>query len=210
MRSLNQKFSCKSIVFLFLVGLICSCKPEHRMSEADINNKYISAIKKDQIILESGDVFDLPVTDSSFVYYLVRHAEKDTLPQDNPRLTPKGYERAGKLYDILKGTRIDAIYSTFYMRTMETVDSLADAKGMKIFPYTPQGFKELHKNIIENTDYHRILISGHSNTTPVVANYLYDKNYFKSSFKDEDYDNFIIVVDNGPQNKSLFTLKFKP
>lgn len=210
MKSLNQQFSYKIILFLLLAGFVWSCKSDSKVTKNDISNQYVTAIKKDQIILENGDVFDLPVTDSSFVYYLVRHAEKDTLPKDNPRLTPKGYERAAKLYDMLKGTRLDAIYSTFYMRTMETVDSLADAKGMKIFPYTPQGFKELHKNIVENTDYRRILVSGHSNTTPVVANYLYDKNYFDSSFDDSDYDNFVIVVDNGPQEKSLYSLKFKP
>ena len=160
--------------------------------------------------MEDGTIYDFEITDSTYIYYLVRHAEKDTIPKKDPRLTEDGYKRATKLYDILKGTRIDAIYSTLYMRTMETVNELADAKGMKIFPYTPQGFKELVVNVKENTDFRRILISGHSNTTPVVANYLTDSNHYTSSFDDSDYDNFVIVIENSDDDKTLIPIKFKP
>ncbi len=210
MKYLSQQHMYKVLWGLFVLCLVISCKSNPKVTINDITDKYLEEIKKDQLVMEDGKVFDLPLTDSSYVYYLVRHAEKDTIPKSNPRLTSQGYDRANKLCDILKGSRIDAIYSTLYMRTMETVDSIADAKGMKIFPYTPQGFKELISNVKENSDYRRILISGHSNTTPVIANYLTDSNHFSSSFDDSDYDNFLIVIENGPEDKKLIPLKFKP
>ena len=210
MKYLKHQYTYKFLWIFFATLLFYGCKQNPQVTIESISGKYLESIKKDQIIMEDGSVYDIPLTDSSYVYYLVRHAEKDTIPKNDPRLTQEGYDRASKLYDLLKGTRIDAIYSTMYMRTIETVNSLADAKGMKIMPYSPQGFKELHANLKENTDYKRIIISGHSNTTPVVANYLSDSNHFTASFDDSDYDNFIVVVENGQNDKTLIPLRYKP
>jgi phosphohistidine phosphatase SixA len=197
------------LLFLTFFILLLSCK-EKQLTIEDIGGKYVQSIKKNNIIFEDGVVYDMNLNDSTYVYYLTRHAEKDTIPSDNPRLTAKGYERAAMLYKILKGTRVDAVYSTLYLRTIETVDSLANAKGMSILPYSPQEFKELLINVKENTDFKRILISGHSNTTPVLANFLSESEHYSQAFDDSDYDNFVIIIDRGNEKKELIPLKYKP
>ena len=200
----------RNIYFIFcLFLLVVSCK-EKKPNIQSITGLYVSEIKKDVISFDNGLEYDLGVGSDSYVYYLVRHAEKDTIPANDPRLTDIGISRAGKLYEILKGTRIDGIYSTLFMRTLETVDSIASAKGVSIKPYDPSDFKDLHKRIVDSTSYKRILISGHSNTTPVFANYLSGTNFFTQSFDESDYDDFLIVVDRGDAGKDLIPLKYKP
>lgn len=197
----------KIVVFTCILFAI-ACK-ESQPSIKSIAGSYVSTIKKDVITLDDGKTYSLDAGSESYVYYLVRHAEKDTVPSNDPRLTEAGLQRSAKLYDILKGTRVDAVYSTMFMRTLETVDSVASAKGVSIKPYNPSGFKELHKTIVDSTSSKRILISGHSNTTPVFANYLSGTEYFTKSFEEDDYDNFLIVVDRGDKGKDIIPLKYK-
>ena len=200
----------RKLYFIFCLFLmVVSCK-ESKPNIQSITGLYVSEIKKDVITFDTGLEYDLEAGSDAYVYYLVRHAEKDTIPTNDPRLTDFGISRASKLYDILKGTRLDGIYSTLFMRTLETVDSIASAKGVSIKPYDPSGFKDLHKMIVDSTSSKRILISGHSNTTPVLANYLSGTNFFTQSFDESDYDNFLIVVDRGDAGKDLIPLKYKP
>ena len=196
-------------IILSFCLIIISCK-EKPLTVDDITDKYVEFIKKDIITFDDGTSFTMDINDSTYIYYLVRHAEKDTIPKNDPRLTDVGYNRAAKLYNILRGTKLDAVYSTLYMRTIETVDSIANAKGMPIMPYTPQDFKTLHSSIKDSTDFKRILISGHSNTTPVLANYLSKSSYFNAAFDESDYDNFIVIIDRGNDDIDLIALQFKP
>jgi metallophosphoesterase superfamily enzyme len=90
------------------------------------------------------------------------------------------------------------------------VQEIADQKGMAIKAYNPRELRKMHSEIIDSTDAKRVLIVGHSNTTPVLANFLSDTKYYTSSFDDNEYDNLIIVLDNGPEDKELIPVKFKP
>lgn len=118
-------------------------------------------------------------------YILVRHAEKENTKND-PQLTKEGQERAKRLAALLDKQTIDAIYSTNFNRTRNTVQPLADAKGLQVKFYESQpdiaGLKGT------------IVICGHSNTIPALANSLLGKEQFKT-FDDSDYGNILIIKD---------------
>ena len=134
--------------------------------------------------------------------------EKDTSIKDEPPLTPDGLKRATKIADIMRGTRVDAIYSTMTLRTMFTVDSLADIKAMKILPYDNKALKDVLQTIETSEEFNRIFIVGHSNTIPSIANTLADKEVFNKTFDESDYGNFVIVVINKSGTKQAYALRY--
>jgi len=189
------------LFILFIVG----CKTTH----IDPNGKYIRTIERNTIILDGGFKIDLENAEGSKVIFLVRHAEKDTLPKKNPILTDAGYERSYRLAEMFKKTRIDAIYSTLYNRTMHTVDSLATTKGLSTNIYQPKDLKQLGIDLIESKEMNKIIISGHSNTTPAMANVLMGEKLIDAGFDESDYDNFLVVNILPDGTKKLYQLKYK-
>ena len=189
------------MILLVLIG----CKTE----VVDFDGKYIQSIERNTIILEGNHKIELNDDEGSKVIYLVRHAEKDTVPKENPILTEAGYVRSYRLAEMLKKTRLDAIYSTLYNRTMHTVDSLANTKGLPTNIYQPKDLKQLGIDLNESEDKNRVIISGHSNTTPAMANVLMEYKVIESGFDESDYDNFLVVniLPNG--EKRLYQLRYK-
>lgn len=124
-------------------------------------------------------------------FILVRHAEKGNDGTDDPDLKPEGTERAKRLSSLLKNTSIDAVYSTRYKRTKNTVTPLALEKKLEIQIYetvTP----DLIDGLINKHNGKTILIGGHSNTVPQLANLLTGKEEYKT-FPDTEYGNIFIV-----------------
>lgn len=197
------------LYFFSLIFLFISCKPKASLEK--LEGKYVTNIRQNQIVTADGDIFDIPIKEDGTVFYLIRHAEKDTMSQaTDPPLSKLGEKRSVALYDMFRGTDLDLIYSTMFLRTISTVQVIADQKGMSIKAYNPKELRQLHSGIVDSTDAKRVLIVGHSNTTPVLANFLSDTKYFTSSFDENDYDNLIIVLDNGSDDKELIPVKFKP
>jgi 2,3-bisphosphoglycerate-dependent phosphoglycerate mutase len=203
---MKQNIGFYTIIFLSLTFFVFSCK--EKPIQKDINGQEIVKIIGDTVFTTTGDYV---VTDSiKKVYYLTRHAEKDTVPKDNPNLTEKGLLRATLLSDILRATRVDAIYSTFYTRTLYTVDSLADIKAMKILAYDPKNMRQMIDDIEANDNIKATVVVGHSNSIPSLTNTLAGKDVFTKTFDESDYDNFIIVYEKMNGNKEVLTLKYKP
>lgn len=130
-------------------------------------------------------------------FILIRHAEKATgdemknMDAKDPDLSEAGRQRAQRLAAMLKETKIDAIYSTSYKRTQHTVAPLASAKGIAVIAYEPKKgdvIDEMLKKHAGGT----IVVCGHSNTTPWVANYLLGKEELKD-FDDSEYGNVLVV-----------------
>ena len=205
MASQNRTYSVISAIIITTLVAI-SCKPE--MKEVSVNGKFIKEVLQNTIITRDSQQLVLPEDSIAKMYYLVRHAEKDTSVKDEPPLTEAGLERAARIADILKGTRIDAIYSTMTMRTMLTVDSLADIKAMKIKPYDNKGLKQLLEDIKNSKEDNRIMIVGHSNTIPSIANTLAGSDVFKNTFAENEYDNFVIVMTTKSGRSEVYTLKY--
>jgi len=126
-------------------------------------------------------------------FILVRHAEKADDGTRNPPLTNAGSTRANNLLEMLKMADIGAIYSTDYKRTQQTVAPLAAEKGMDIQSYGWKDPKGLLASLLEKHAGGIVVISGHSNTTPTVANILLG-NEKLAQFDDSDYGNILIVT----------------
>lgn len=124
-------------------------------------------------------------------FVLVRHAEKATEGGSDPELKPEGVKRAEALAALFDKTKVDAIYSTDFKRTRGTVAPLAAAKGLTVNPYSSMKTADLEKLVAAHPG-GTIVISGHSNTIPDIANALTGGKEFKQ-FADADYGNILIV-----------------
>lgn len=107
--------------------------------------------------------------------YLVRHAEKLTgdalseLPDPrDPPLTQAGEQRAEALADLLADAEITRIWSTDTKRTRDTAQPLADRLGIEIELYDASDLGAFAAQLKREASGH-VLIVGHSNTTPGLA-----------------------------------------
>ena len=103
-------------------------------------------------------------------YYLIRHAEKDLSDKSNrnPHLTEVGKERARTWKTIFKEVTFDKIYSTGYHRTKETAAPTAEDHQLNVEDYDPRNLYS--PNFKKATQGKTVLVVGHSNTTPYLAN----------------------------------------
>lgn len=196
-----------SIVALLLAMLMTSCK-DKEVPKINIDGKTIKEIKANLIYTADGQSVTLNEDSISKIFYLVRHAEKDTSIAGDPPLTEEGINRATTIADIMRGTRVDAIYSTMTLRTMFTVDSLSDIKAMQILPYDNKTLKETLEKVKYDDEYNRIFMVGHSNTIPSITNTLAGRDIFTKIFDESDYGNFIIVVANKSGSTDVFKLRY--
>ena len=125
-------------------------------------------------------------------FILTRHAEKGNDGTKDPELAQAGNERAQLLGKMLNETTVDAIYSTNYKRTRNTVTPLAQAKGITVVRYESFKAEEIDQ-MLKNYSGGTIVISGHSNDIPWIVNYLTGKEEYKT-FEDTDYNNLIVVA----------------
>ena len=200
-----------SIIVLCFVTLLASCKQDlskNKENAQSYDGQTLSAIKSNVIELASGDKITLVEDSISKIFYLTRHAEKDTSIKGDSPLTEAGFNRAAKISDIMRGTRVDAIYSTMMLRSLYTVDSLADIKAMAVLPYDNKTLKATIDSIKTNTNFNRIFVVGHSNTIPAITNSLAGRDFYTSIFDDSDYGNFVIVVLRKSGQSDVYRLRY--
>ncbi|KUJ83598.1 MULTISPECIES: histidine phosphatase family protein [Microbulbifer] len=103
------------------------------------------------------------------IIYLVRHAEKETADpaERDPALTEAGRARAQQLARVLRDVGIEQIYSTDYRRTRETAAPLAERLGLPVELYDPRDLDAFSSELRRGPS--RILVVGHSNTTPELV-----------------------------------------
>jgi broad specificity phosphatase PhoE len=189
--------------------IVLGCIQRVSTDEDEVNGKYVQNINHYTIHFEDGSTYDMNEKDTEKIYYLIRHAEKDSLPKGDPTLSKAGFDRSNRIAEIFQNTQLEAIFSTMTTRTLFTVDSIADLKKMTILPYETKEFKEIYESINKSLNTHRVLVVGHSNTTPVLANHLYGEPYYTSTFDESDYDNLIIILESNNNKKTILPLKFK-
>lgn len=132
------------------------------------------------LVLISGcDLNDLPPSDHKIKnIILVRHAEKaDDHPKD-PELLPEGIERVAILTEMFSEWPFDKMYSTGYKRTLGTIQPLADVHGLEIELYENDHLFDFAQQILDSDNYD-ILISGHSDSTPKMVNYLIGEEIYE-------------------------------
>ncbi|SNS98265.1 Broad specificity phosphatase PhoE [Ekhidna lutea] len=140
-------------------------------------------------------------------FILVRHAEKAIDGTDNPPLNDAGMERANYLADLLKNQDITALYATPFTRTKKTLQPIADQQELSITEYAPSDKDEWLKSVVKKHAGGTIVISGHSNTIPGLANALLGEEKFEQ-FDDSDYSNLLIIVIDKVGEGKLVRLKF--
>lgn len=124
-------------------------------------------------------------------FILVRHAEKMADGSKDPELTAEGNARAMRLKELLDKTSVEAIYTTAYKRTRATVEPLAKTKNVAVAEYAP-GKPGAVDEMLSRHAGKTIVVSGHSNTIPEIANWLTATSQFKD-FDESDYGNILIV-----------------
>lgn len=143
-------------------------------------------------------------------FILVRHAEKesaaagDQMMAKDPPLSQAGQDRAQTLVRILEKQKIDKILSTDFKRTRSTVEPVASATGIKIETYQSLKEPEITK-LIEGGG--TVLIAGHSNTTPALANLILGKNQF-ANYDDSDYGNILIITATSVGKATVIHLRY--
>jgi 2,3-bisphosphoglycerate-dependent phosphoglycerate mutase len=123
-------------------------------------------------------------------YYFIRHAEKVDNSQ-NPDLSEKGLKRAELWNKTFSEISFDEIYSTDYKRTIQTASPTATTKKIEVKIYNPKTLNI--DSFKKETSGKKVLIVGHSNTTPKFVNDIINQNLF-SDIEDETFGNLYIVT----------------
>ena len=137
------------------------------------------------------------------IFFLVRHAEKDTSGGTNADLNPVGRGRAAVLPKILKKVKISGVYSTDKPRTRNTAAPVAKAKGQMVVMYDAKKQAEFIKNLLNQGTGKRYFIVGHSNTIPQMAyQILRGDEKPTADLADDEYSRlFIVSVKKGKEAK---------
>lgn len=141
-------------------------------------------------------------------YYFIRHAEKVLTNPDNPNpdLTQEGYQRAQKWKDIFQEVPFDAVYSTDFIRTLQTAQPTAEAKGLEVILYNHRDID--YSRFLNDTQGQTVLVVGHSNSTPNFVNKLIGKQLYKEI--DEKEYGYLFVVKRIGNRLSSDRLKINP
>lgn len=142
---------------------------------------------------------------------LFRHAERFPSTKENnsdPELTDAGKQRAERLVELLRKYKPEQIFSTNLKRTVATVTPLAENLEPKyrfqIQKYDTEELEQFAAKLL-NLNARTVVVAGHNNTTPALANLLIKEEKYKQ-FADTEYDKMIIVkVKKGKGTAEMIT-----
>jgi len=126
---------------------------------------------------------------SQSTVFIVRHAEKIDDSKD-AELSEAGRARAEVLANMLRDSKIDAIYTTEFKRTQQTAAPLAKALGLTVTTLPAANQAALVAKLRASTA--NSLVVGHGNTIPEIIKALgisEPVNIFET-----DYDNLFLAV----------------
>ena len=157
---------------LILLALICfSCKNETKETKLDNN------------------------LDVTTTFYLIRHAEKDLTTKIDPGLTRIGINRTKLWSNYFNDKSISKVYSTDFKRTIATAKPTAEKLKKKITFYQQNQITKAQ--LLKNNSGKNILIVGHSNTIPFLANKIIEKEVY-NEIDEKEYDHlYEISIKNG-------------
>jgi 2,3-bisphosphoglycerate-dependent phosphoglycerate mutase len=133
---------------------------------------------------------------------LVRHAEKDASANMNrfdPDLSDEGRGRAVRLFEIVKEYKPVQIFSTNLRRTRFTAEpsavNLNEKYRIWVEAYNPGELSQFAERLLALKT-RSILVVGHSNTTPALANLLIKQEKYKE-LPDSVYGKIYIIEIDG-------------
>lgn len=140
-------------------------------------------------------------------YYLIRHADKVLTNKNDrdPNLNERGKKRAQIWASVFKHIDFDLIYSSNYKRTIQTATPTAELKNLKINIYNPR--KLFDEDFQKATAGKTVLVVGHSNSTPTLANKILSENKY-AQIDEKIYSNlYIITVTPKAKNGTLLNIE---
>lgn len=123
---------------------------------------------------------------------VVRHAEKGPVPRENPPLSPQGVTRAESLASLFASAGVDGIFSTDFVRTLETAAPLAKRLSLPVQVYPAADIGLLVSEIDHNYRHDTVFVIGHSNTVPEIVHALSGKEI--GEIAEGRYGDIFIVV----------------
>lgn len=142
-------------------------------------------------------------TDDAVVVFLVRHAERLDDSGDSP-LNDVGRERVERLRTMLADVDFTHVHSTNLTRTRDTARPIAEDDGVELSFYSPGELEALARTIRATPGRH--LVSGHSNTTPGMAEALGGDGH--GPIDHMEYDRLYIIVIRPGQPAVTTLLRF--
>jgi phosphohistidine phosphatase SixA len=115
--------------------------------------------------------------------FLLRHAEREDEPKQDPPLSKIGIARSEALARLLSTAGIKTIFTSQYTRTKQTAEPLATKLGLTVTPFTlktnpanprqitEESTAEVTNKILEHAG-QSVLVIGHSNSIPDVIKML--------------------------------------
>ena len=138
------------------------------------------------VFIVSATFFQLANAQEEFkpkTVFLVRHAEREDEPRQDPPLKTEGVARSKELARLLGNAGIKAIYTSQFARTRLTGEPLAAKLGLTITPIAlksnpanprqiaEESTAEVVNKILERAG-ENVLVVGHSNSVPDVIKML--------------------------------------
>ncbi len=126
-------------------------------------------------VLVIGLAFWLLGAASTTTVFVIRHAEKVTVPPDDPDppLSQAGEARSLELAQHFgrapKGQGLDAIIVSEFQRTQATVQPLANRLGIPVIVVPTKDPAQAARRAVSENRGGRVLIVGHSNTVPDIV-----------------------------------------
>ncbi len=157
------------------------------------------------ITLNSCKNFDNEAIETT--YYFIRHAEKDRSnpSEGDPELTEKGHQRATFWAQHFAEVPLDAVYSTNYKRTTSTAVQTAISKKLEVQLYDPRNLND--SLFIKNTLGKRVLVVGHSNTTPAFVNAVLGEEKYESIDDSNNGNLYTVTIKGGVISSELQRLE---
>lgn len=149
--------------------------------------------------------------------FLIRHAEREDEPRDNPPLKPAGVARSQELVRLLGGTGIKSIFTSQFTRTKQTAEPLATKLSitptvfnLKTNPSNPRQIAEESTAEVVNKILERagesVLVVGHSNSIPDVIKML--GGDIVPTIDERKFDNLFVVTVYAKGKARVVQLKY--
>jgi len=149
--------------------------------------------------------------------FLVRHAEKEAEPKQDPPLTKAGVERSQELARLLSTAKIKAIYASQFVRTKQTAEPLTAKTGVNVTVVTlkpnpanlrliaEESTAELVKQILARPG-DSALVIGHSNWIPDVIKML--GGDVVPTIDEQKFDDLFVVTIYGKGKAKVVQMKY--
>jgi phosphohistidine phosphatase SixA len=135
--------------------------------------------------------------------FLLRHAEREEEPRQDPPLSKDGIARSQALARLLSSAGVKAIFTSQFNRTKQTGEALATKLGLTVTPFTlklspsnprqiaEESTAEVTNKILEHSG-QSVLVVGHSNSIPDVIKML--GGDVVPTIDERKYDDLFIVT----------------